>query len=117
MVSKFHFIYPTMTSKPAVEVIRGFNEWVNDGAHMPTDRNKYLIGNEMAVDRILRYENLSNEVAEIAKHLDCQLGPLQRYKSEYRDRKFGYRTYYGLQARHAVELAFRYELERFQYEF
>ncbi len=117
LVSYFHFSHPTLRSSTDAEIVRRFNEWVNEGAHMPIDRDKYLIDDLPALDRILRYEDLDREISDVAQHLEWDIGPLQHYKSGYRNRKIGYRAYFGWNARQAVESRFAYELEQFHYDF
>jgi hypothetical protein len=80
-----------------------------------TDRS----GTKIIVDRIVRYENLINDLAEVFSHVNVRFeGSLGvRAKSEYRSDRTPYQSVFNDVQRKIVEQAFAREIELHGYEF
>lgn len=82
-----------------------------------SDWHRYMVGGRVAVDRVLRYENLKEDLEEVLTHL----GPggtlaLPSAKSGLKSKAID--PHEGLTARHkrAIQDAFANEFEFFGYE-
>jgi hypothetical protein len=80
-----------------------------------TDRS----GKEIIVDRVLRYENLTTELADVFSQLNIPFaGSLDpRAKSEYRKDRTPYQSVFNEQQRGIVEQIFAREIELLGYRF
>ncbi len=77
----------------------------------------YRIRGRLAVDRVLRYERLDTELAEVWEQLDLPGEPdLPRAKSHARPAGH-YRELYSDASRERVGLVFADAIEAFDYEF
>jgi len=78
-----------------------------------------LTGEKIIVDRVLRYENLMNDLAEVFAKLNIPFeGSLGiRAKSEYRTDRRPYRETFNEEQRAIVERAFAREIELHGYRF
>lgn len=70
---------------------------------------------DLIVDRVLRFENLGNEVARIQKELDVPSLLLRSGNGTVRQKDF--RVYYNVESRKLVEEIFAEDLKRFNYSF
>jgi hypothetical protein len=77
----------------------------------------YAIGGEVAVDRVLRYERLDAELAELATKLGLPPLALPRARSEYRSERPHYSTYYSDRTRALVAGWYRREIDALGYRF
>lgn len=77
----------------------------------------YAIGGSIAVDRVLRYEQLDLELARLAPKLGLPPLALPRARSEYRTDRPHYSTYYSDATRALVGRWYRREIEAFGYRF
>jgi hypothetical protein len=78
----------------------------------------YRIRGDVAVDRVLRYESLADELAAVWKELDLPGGPdLPHAKSGTRPRGPSYRSYYDDASRERVGELFKLSIEDQGYEF
>jgi hypothetical protein len=78
----------------------------------------YRIKGEVAVDRVLRYESLADELAAVWKELDLPGSPdLPHAKSGSRPRGPSYRSYYDDGSRRRVAELFAPSIEDLGYEF
>lgn len=77
----------------------------------------YTINDEIVVDFIGRYENLTEDLSKIGENLslNLDLSLLSNSKSGYR--KGDYRKIYSEEAKELVEKVYRKEIEYFQYNF
>ncbi len=98
------------------DVRRTFAAWT-ELERFPVDRGIYTIGGMPAVDRFLRYEQLSEDLREICGRLSLPWQParLGRYKGEFRKRAEPFEEYYTVEAAARVAKAFAWELEYFGY--
>ena len=119
VVSLFHWRH-----RPENQVTHGppaFADFVRDPVveELATKNFRgYRINGELAVDRVLRYESLASDLAEVWAHLGLPGEPrLPHAKGGSRPRGPAYASYYdeGL-ARHVAEL-FAPAIEEFDYEF
>lgn len=84
------------------------------------DRNYriYHIGGQVAVDRVLRFERLADELAEVWRHLDLPGEPaLPRAKAEARPPEAHYRDLYDDESRELVARLFARQIAELGYEF
>jgi hypothetical protein len=77
----------------------------------------YAIGGRIAVDRVLRYERLDAELAELAATLGLPALALPRARSEYRAERAHYSTYYSDRTRALVGRWYRREIDALGYRF
>ncbi|HET6939494.1 MAG TPA: sulfotransferase family 2 domain-containing protein [Nocardioides sp.] len=78
----------------------------------------YRIKGEVAIDRVLRYESLADELAAVWKELDLPGSPdLPHAKSGSRPRGPSYRSYYDDGSRRRVAELFAPSIEDLGYEF
>ncbi len=77
----------------------------------------YAIGGRVAVDRVLRYERLDAELAELARELGLPPLDLPRARSEYRADRPHYSTYYSDRTRALVGRWYRREIDALGYRF
>ena len=80
-----------------------------------TDRS----GNEIIIDRVLRYENLTAELSEVFAQLNIPFtGSLEvRAKSEYRTERKSYQLVFNDEQRRMIEQKFAREIELHGYRF
>lgn len=77
----------------------------------------YAIGNEIVVDRIIRYETLAQDVAEIARILGIDLGERLPRMREYGPRRPHYSLYYSDATRDMMARWYWREIQAFGYRF
>lgn len=77
----------------------------------------YAIGGKVAVDRVLRYEQLDAELAELATKLGLPPLALPHARSEYRSERPHYSTYYSDKTRALVARWYRREIDALGYRF
>lgn len=77
----------------------------------------YAIGNKIAVDKVIKYENLNQELEEVFEHLglpeQIELPKLRQYKSE----RPHYSTYYSEASREIVRKWYSKEIDACEYAF
>jgi hypothetical protein len=89
-------------------------EWIEQLAN---NRRMYRIRGRLAVDRVLRYEHLNTELAEVWEHLDLPGEPnLPRAKGQARPAGH-YRELYSDASRARVAAVFSDAIEDFDYTF
>ncbi len=82
-----------------------------------SNRPFYIVDNQEVCDRICKFEDLKEETRSVCDHLGIPWdGVLPRIKSAFRP-KMPYANYYSKQLVQAMEKAFNYELNRFNYRF
>jgi hypothetical protein len=94
-----------------------FRRWLPD--HLMSDAHLYRHADgRLAVDFVLRYENLAGDLAEAFRRLRIEdpPPPLPRLKSGYRP-KGDYRDYYDAATRAMVSALYAREIEEFGYRF
>jgi hypothetical protein len=94
-----------------------FCTWCTGHAADAVDRDKYLIGGQIAVDCFIRYENLLEGLEHVCRRIGYPFNPeaLGRYKGEFRALKRPFADYYDRPAIAAVEATFAWELDTFGY--
>lgn len=95
------------------------SEFVQSGrANLVRGFDLYSIEGEVAVDRVLRFERLEEELRSVAEHLGIRdLPPLPRAKSGSRPMTAGYREVLSPADRDRIARVFAREIVRFDYEF
>jgi hypothetical protein len=98
-----------------------FEEWVVDGDqvdNLAKNAGIYRLQGEIAVHRVIRYESLDAEVAEVWAHLGLPGTPdLPHAKSGTRPRDADYRSMYSDRSRSRVAAAFERTITDLGYEF
>jgi hypothetical protein len=74
-----------------------------------------LLGGELMVDRVLRFETLDHDFAELCRELGAQAENLPRLNPS--NRSLDYRQYYNDRSRKLVELIYQADIEAFGYSF
>lgn len=97
---------------------RTLESWLERGKNMPFNYPFYMDkeGNQL-VDKVLKYENLNDELMETLRGLGVPFEGLNvRAKGHYR-KKRNYKDYYDDHTKAMVEKIFRYELDLYNYKF
>ena len=97
-----------------------FDAWVQGQQvdNLAKNSQMYRIRGEIAVDRVLRYESLHDDISEVWADLDLPGTPdLPRAKSSARPREADYRSLYTPETRERVRSAFQRTIEDLGYEF
>jgi hypothetical protein len=106
---------------PVGSALQSFGDYVaSDAVETFATKNQriYRLKGEVAVDRVLRYESLSDELATVWKELDLPDRPdLPHAKSGTRPRGPSYRSYYDDASRERVAQLFALSIEDQGYEF
>jgi hypothetical protein len=114
VVSLYHWRY--RDAEPG-----SFRHYVNsDAVETFATKNQriYRLKGEVAVDRVLRYESLADELAAVWKELDLPGEPdLPHAKSGTRPRGPSYRSYYDDASRERVATLFALPIQDLGYEF
>lgn len=97
-------------------VRKAFGDWTARVA-LAQDREVYRIGGQVAVNQILRYENLAADLEGLCATLWVQWEPerMPRLKADYRLRGEAYADYYDAESAARVDEAFAWEFEHFGY--
>jgi len=80
----------------------------------------YTLNGVPSCDFYIRYENLKEDILEVAKRLnilDLNIENLPEYKSGYRDKSKSYREFYNDKTRQLVYEMYKEEIDYFKYEF
>lgn len=95
-----------------------FAEWLaGDDPELKVDNWQiYAMGSTVVAHRVLRYERLADDLAELARERGWALPDLPRAKANLRPRG-SYRDYYTPETRDLVASWYRSEIDAFGYEF
>jgi hypothetical protein len=99
------------------EIRYAFNSWVLRTTDMMMDRDKYVIGGELCVDRTLRYEHLLADTEELSEELGLAKSnsAMGKYNSGFRHSSMSFASYYEPAAAAKVAAWFDWELKHFGY--
>lgn len=114
---------PKFFDMPFEFLRKRFSHWAKSDAAMTmmlAEKTRYCIGDQYALDGIIRYEHLEEDLSDLAKQLDLDYDPINfpAYKTDWRKRSESYQDYYVDQDtidRVAVGSAF--EVNQFGYTF
>ncbi len=96
---------------------KSFEDWVKRGENIPYNFPLYTWKDEVIVDRVLKYENLNDELAALYSELDIPFSGLtEKAKGNYRKNK-NYRELHSDFTKKRTEEIFKKELDYFKYEF
>jgi hypothetical protein len=114
LVSGYYFSH-RHAGLPA-DPVTGFRRWIAGGGEI-MDRHTYTIGGELCMDYFIRYESLSDGVAEVCRRLKLPFtaDDLPRLKSGFRNREIPLADFYDDQTAAMVEDRYAFELECFGY--
>lgn len=117
-VSLYYWRFPDPQTRPS------FETFIDNRRYQRRSRNwsVYTINDQLAVDRVGRYETLSKDTAGILDRLGLEMpAELPRLKTTSRDRcnddGGGYRNYYSQQTQDRVGRWYAREIETFGYTF
>lgn len=113
-VSYYYYLHRDPSSRP------DFATYLRDPRYKARMNNFaiYGLGDDIAVDRVLRYENLAAEFAEVMAEIGVDPSPeLPRAKSRSRPEKADYRAIYTPETRDIVAGWYRREIDAFGYTF
>ncbi len=95
-----------------------FERWVREGRWSGSHFYIYTLGGKVAMDRILRFENLEEELRQLFVDLGIDRPPdLPRAKSGFREGHRDYREVHTAYTREATAHEFHREIEYFDYSF
>lgn len=113
-VSLYFWRYPDPDTRPS------FEQFITEPRYVRKARNWgiYTINDQLAVDRIGRYERMEDELNAILKTLKIDASPtLPRLKSTTREGEADYRTFYTDRTRAIVADWYKREIAAFGYTF
>jgi len=123
LVSFYHwrtkkFENPPSFKEFALSIVQGSRkEQARLKASNFSNRPFYEINGEIVVDRVCRFENLQDEIADFFSMKGIKWdGNLLHTKGGFRPKR-NYREYYDAELKKKCEKAFKFEMERFGYEF
>ena len=95
-----------------------FDAWLRDESNSKVLDNWqiYTIEDAVVADRVLRFENLAEDLKKLSSDLDLPMAPLPHAKVGHRP-KADYRTMYTAETRDLVANWYRREIETFGYDF
>lgn len=93
-----------------------FREWIRGRRLANKGRRAYLIGDELAVDDVIRYEALDEGVARICARIGGEPGPLGAYKTKIRRNRAPFQAYYDAETAARVQAAYDMEFDLFGYD-
>jgi hypothetical protein len=120
-ISAYYFLGRPAPSAEAIDLDRErarFEEWLATSGP-PIDRDKYVMDGRFCLDRVIRHESLTADLAAVCERLGLAWEParLPRFKSGVRPAHATVAALYTPRSRALVEQAYAWELEHFGYEF
>lgn len=126
LVSAFHFFHrmrPPETVKGGDKahqkdvLVDQFRIWLRD-LDPAFDRDTYLIDGRLALDQVIRYEHLKDDIRAVCERLDLPFDPrdIPVLKAGIRDRSIPVCDYFDEKSLALVETRYRYELSCFGYD-
>lgn len=104
--------------RPGRRAHRTFEDFVLNGdLALYSTWNVYGIGHEVAVDKLIRYDDLEAELAEVTDKLGLPPVMLPRAKASYRGDRRRYQDWYTDESRQRVADVFRREINYFGWTF
>ena len=107
----------TALAGSAFSMVRSaLGKWLETG-RLPIDRQIYTLDGKLAVDEMIRYENLLPDMERLCRRLGIPWQPqrLGKYKSFYRPRQEPARDYFDDAAAVQIRAAFAWEFEYLGY--
>jgi hypothetical protein len=96
---------------------RTFDDWVERNRNLPINYPLYTWKDQLIVDRVLKYENLAEELSEVYQMLEVPFqGLTENAKGNYRTNR-DYKSLHTDFTRMKTEELFGKELEMFNYQF
>ncbi|MFK8042901.1 hypothetical protein [Congregibacter sp.] len=97
----------------------GFSAYIEKKPHrLPRDANLYFDGNDVLVDRVFEFRDLSNALAELRERLGLKLPePLPREKTGVAVERKDYRDYYDDDSKARIASLFEREIALMDYRF
>jgi hypothetical protein len=106
-----------LTAQPAEAQIQIFREWLRTDDITASDRNKYLLGEEIVVDYVVHYERLTRELTALCARLGLpwDVTQLSVAKGGYRNIAIPFANFYDDAAADVVREKFGFEFRCFGY--
>ncbi len=96
---------------------RSFEDWVKRGQNIPYNFPLYTWKGDVIVDRVLKYENIQQELSKLYKELGVPFQSLEeKAKSTYRKKK-DYKEVHSSYTKQWTESNFKNELDLLGYEY
>lgn len=93
-----------------------FSDFVKHGK-WPSNDKFYVIDNNLCVDFVIRYENLSEGFDNVCKKLKLPTDSLPKLKGGIRQKRYHYSDYYDDESKEIVEKQHQNDLRLFGYKF
>lgn len=93
-----------------------FSDFIHN-SNWPNNDNFYTIDNELCVDYVIRYENLSADFNSVCKKLGLPVDTLPRLKGGIRKNKYHYSDYYDEETKAIVAEHHKNDIRLFGYKF
>ena len=111
------FFYANKDQKESSNPVPDFRVWVKNRTNRHVDRNKYLIGDEICVDFIIRYEQLQEGISHVCQELGVPYleEEMPRWKAGHRNTGITVADFYDDETAAFVESLFEFEIAHFGY--
>ncbi|MCC5811251.1 MAG: sulfotransferase family 2 domain-containing protein [Ectothiorhodospiraceae bacterium] len=123
-LSRYYWQKQRWEEKPRKEEFPGISQYLQwlekNKPHWLSNWGHYTIGDVVAVDRVLRYERLAEELEEVRERLGLDVSfklPETRVKGGFRPQRRPYSEVLGDQDRQLIERLCRREIEHLGYSF
>jgi hypothetical protein len=106
-----------LAAQPAEAQIQIFREWLRTDDITASDRNKYLLDDEIVVDSVIHYERLARELTTLCARLGLpwDVAQLSVAKGGYRNVAIPFASFFDHAAADVVREKFDYEFRCFGY--
>lgn len=107
----------TLAAQSTEAQIQFFREWLRTDEITASDRNKYLLGDEIVVDYVIHFERLTRELTALCARLGLpwDVTQLSVAKGGYRNVAIPFGTFYDEAAADVVREKFDFEFRCFGY--
>jgi hypothetical protein len=95
---------------------KAFSEFLKSDDFVNNDRF-YIIDDQLCVDFVIRYEHLSEDLAEVCRRIGLPPFDLPHLKTGFRQRRHHYSEYYDDESKAIVAEKHRNDIRFFGYEF
>ena len=100
------------------KIKRLFNQHIKEKTWlMCKDQHRYTINDEIAVNKVIQYDNLEQEFIAICKNLYIPITKINTYLRKYKTVNYHFTEYYTKQTRDLIGDHFSKEITTFNYKF
>lgn len=106
-----------LRAEPLETQVQGFRDTVRR-VGVPVDRDKYVIGDRVCVDRFLRFETLEADLRALCREIAVPFDPgsLPQYKRSDTSGRLPVEAFYDRETAGIIERAYSFEFDRFGYD-